>query len=222
MKLLSGIYTADEGEFFLNGAPLHVTGPKQAQEQGISIIHQEFNLMPDLTVAQNIYIGKEPRTRGVFLQERRLNVQARDLIERLHLPLDPKQVVGNLTVAKQQMVEIAKALAYDAKILIMDEPTAALNDAEVSVLHGLIRRFVRRTPGHLHLPPDERAEGDLGPVTVIRDGRYVDTVDTQARPCARSSRSWSGRELSVEARPVGVEPDREVLLSVEGLRTKRC
>jgi ribose transport system ATP-binding protein len=151
MKLLSGIYPADEGAFFLNGDPFEASGPKHAQDLGISIIHQEFNLMPDLTVAQNIYIGHEPRGGGFLLNERRLNAQAQSLIAGLHLPLEPKQLVGNLTVAKQQMVEIAKALAYDAKVLIMDEPTAALNDAEVEVLHGLIRRFVTADTGVIYI-----------------------------------------------------------------------
>src|SRR3954447_14793615 len=114
MKLLTGIYTADDGEFFLDGETYVPTSPKHALELGISIIHQEFNLMPDLTVAQNLFIGREPG--GFFTSERRLNAQAQELIERLHLPLRPKDEVGNLTVAKQQMVEIGKALSYDAKL----------------------------------------------------------------------------------------------------------
>ena len=89
MKLLTGVYTVDEGEFSLNGEPYEPISPKHAQELGISIIHQEFNLMPDLTVAQNLFIGREPRGSGFFLSERRLNAQARELIERLHLPLRP-------------------------------------------------------------------------------------------------------------------------------------
>ena len=221
MKLLSGIYTADDGEFFLAGRPLHVSGPKQAQEAGISIIHQEFNLMPDLTVAQNIYIGKEPRSGGFVLGERRLNAQARELIERLHLPLDPKQVVGNLTVAKQQMVEIAKALAYDAKVLIMDEPTAALNDAEVDVLHGLIRRFVSPETGVIYISHRmNELKAISHRVTVIRDGRYVGTVDTAATSMREVISLMVGREISAEAKPTGVREDREVLLSVRGLTTK--
>src|SRR5690606_28837680 len=112
-----GIYTADEGRFLLNGEPLEVSGPKDALERGISIILQEFNLMPHLTVAQNIFIGREPRAGGFFLSERALNARASELVERLRLPLDVKQLVGNLTVAKQQMVEIAKALSYDPKVL---------------------------------------------------------------------------------------------------------
>src|SRR3954447_1066491 len=107
MKLLSGIHGADEGEFFLNGEPYEPASPKHPLELGISVIHQEFNLMPDLTVAQNLFIGREPG--GFFTSERRLNARAQELIERLHLPLRPKDEVGNLTVAKQQMVEIGKA-----------------------------------------------------------------------------------------------------------------
>jgi ribose transport system ATP-binding protein len=221
MKLLSGIYTADEGRFFLNGEPLEVTGPKHAQELGISVIHQEFNLMPDLTVAQNIFIGREPRRGSLFLNERALNRRANELIERLHLPLEPKQVVGNLTVAKQQMVEIAKALAYDAKVLIMDEPTAALNDAEVAVLHALIRRFVQPDTGVIyisHRMDELKVISDR--VTVIRDGRYVDTLDTQATSMKEVIARMVGREITSEARPEGVRTGREVLLSVSGLSTK--
>ncbi len=221
MKLLSGIYTADEGTFFLNGEPLAVHGPRHAQELGISIIHQEFNLMPDLTVAQNIFIGREPRGGRFFLNERTLNSRARDLIDRLHLPLDPRQVVSTLTVAKQQMVEIAKALSYDAKVLIMDEPTAALNDAEVQVLHELIRRFVRADTGVIyisHRMDELKAISDR--ITVIRDGRYVDTLDTATTSMKEVIARMVGREITSEARPENVRADRETLLSVAGLSTK--
>src|ERR687891_206190 len=221
MKLLSGVYTVDEGEFFLNGEPYEPTSPKHAQELGISIIHQEFNLMPDLTVAQNIFIGREPRGSRLFLNERRLNARAQELIERLHLPLRPKELVGNLTVAKQQMVEIGKALSYDAKLLIMDEPTAALNEAEVEVLHDLIRRFVRPDTGVIyisHRMDEIRRIADR--VTVIRDGRYVGTRETRETTMKEVISMMVGRELAGEAKPVGVQADREVVLEVSGLSTK--
>ncbi len=220
MKLLSGIYVADSGSFRLNGAPLEVSGPKDALETGISIIHQEFNLMPHLTVAQNIYIGREPRTAG-FLSERELNGMARELLERLGLPLNVKELVSNLTVAKQQMVEIAKALSYDARVLIMDEPTAALNDAEVQTLHELIRRFKAEDTGVIYISHrlDElKAISDR--ITVIRDGHYVDTLDTQTTTMREVISLMVGRTISGEAKPVGVRDDREVVLSVEGLSTK--
>jgi ribose transport system ATP-binding protein len=221
MKLLTGIYGADDGEFFLDGERYEPTSPKHALELGISIIHQEFNLMPDLTVAQNIYIGREPRGSGFFTSERRLNAQARQLIERLHLPLAPKQLVGNLTVAKQQMVEIGKALSYDAKLLIMDEPTAALNDAEVEVLHALIRRFVRPDTGVIyisHRMDELRRIADR--ITVIRDGRYVGTRETKETRMDEVISMMVGRELAGEAKPVDVRTDREVVLEVSGLGTK--
>jgi ribose transport system ATP-binding protein len=221
MKVLSGVYEVDEGEFFLNGEPYEPISPKHAQELGISIIHQEFNLMPDLTVAQNIFIGREPRGSGFFLNERRLNARARELIERLHLPLTPKQIVGNLTVAKQQMVEIAKALSHDAKLLIMDEPTAALNEAEVEVLHDLIRRFVKPDTGVIYISHRmDELKRIADRVTVIRDGRYVGTRDIKETTMTEVISMMVGREISGEAKPVGVQTGRDVVLEVSGLSTK--
>ena len=220
MKLLSGVYTADSGSFRLDGEPLEVTGPKDAQEKGISIIFQEFNLMPHLTVAQNIFIGREPRT-GPLLSERALNRAAEDLVARLGLPLDVRARVGDLTVAKQQMVEIAKALSHEAKVLIMDEPTAALNDAEVRTLHDLIRRFVSPTTGVVyisHRMDELKAISDR--ITVIRDGRYVDTLHTRDTTLGEVISLMVGRTITSEARPENVRPDRPVLLEVEGLSTK--
>jgi ribose transport system ATP-binding protein len=221
MKLLTGVYDVDEGEFSFNGEPYQPTSPKHALELGISIIHQEFNLMPDLTVAQNLFIGREPRGSGFFLSERALNAQAAELIERLHLPLRPKELVGSLTVAKQQMVEIGKALSYDPKLLIMDEPTAALNDAEVEVLHDLIRRFAGPDTGVIyisHRMDEIRRIADR--VTVIRDGRYVGTRETEDTSMKEVISMMVGREISGEAKPVGVQSGREVVLEVSGLSTK--
>ncbi|GAA0942071.1 sugar ABC transporter ATP-binding protein [Pseudonocardia zijingensis] len=221
MKLLSGIYTPDEGEFFLDGEPLRATGPRHALELGISIIHQEFNLMPDLTVAQNIFIGREPRTGRVFLGERALEAKAAELIDRLHLPLDPKERVGELTVAKQQMVEIAKALSYEPRVLIMDEPTAALNDAEVRVLHDLIRRFRTPDTGVIYISHRmDELKAITDRITVIRDGRYVDTLDTEGTTMPEVISRMVGREIAAGLGPEGVREDREVVLSVRGLTTK--
>ena len=221
MKLLTGVYDVDEGEFSFNGEPYEPASPKHALELGISIIHQEFNLMPDLTVAQNLFIGREPRGSGFFLSERALNTQAAELIERLHLPLRPKELVGNLTVAKQQMVEIGKALSYEPKLLIMDEPTAALNDAEVEVLHDLIRRFVKPNTGVIYISHRmDEIKRIADRVTVIRDGRYVGTRDTKETTLKEVISMMVGREISGEAKPVGVQSDREVVLEVSGLSTK--
>ena len=221
MKLLSGIHAADEGQFLVDGRSVRINGPRHAQELGISIIHQEFNLMPDLTVAQNLFIGREPRIGRVLLDERALNARARELIDRLHLPLEPRQPVGGLTVAKQQMVEIAKALSYDPKILIMDEPTAALNDAEVRVLHDLIRRFRRPDTGVIYISHRmDELKAITDRITVIRDGRYVDTLDTAATSMREVIARMVGREITTTARPQGVRDDRETVLAVRGLSTR--
>src|SRR5208282_1792707 len=132
----------DSGEILYNGTPVNFASPRAAQAVGIGIIHQELQLMNHLTVAQNIFIGREPRGRfGLFLDEEKLNAKAREILGRMHLNLDPRAVVGALTVAKQQMVEIAKALSFDSRVLIMDEPTAALNNAEIAELFKMIREL---------------------------------------------------------------------------------
>ncbi|AXK32533.1 sugar ABC transporter ATP-binding protein [Streptomyces armeniacus] len=220
MKLLSGIHAPDAGEFFLDGRPVRAHTPRQAQELGISVIHQEFNLMPDLTVAQNIFIGREPRGR-LLLRNRELNSRAQELIDRLGLPLEPTRVVGTLTVARQQMVEIAKALSYDARVLIMDEPTAALNESEVAALHELMRRFVRPGTGVIyvsHRMDELKAVADR--ITVIRDGQYVDTLRTADASMQEVISRMVGRELDTEAGPEDVREDRETVLAVSGLSTK--
>ena len=222
MKLLAGIYTPDAGVFRMNGHELVLDGPRHAQEQGISIIHQEFNLMPDLTVAQNIFIGREERGAGIFLDDRALNRRAQELFDRLGLALDPAEPVERLTVARQQMVEIAKALSFDAKVLIMDEPTAALNDAEVDVLFELIRRFRSPETGVIYISHRmEELSRISDRITVLRDGRYIDTLVTADTDQREVISLMVGRELRGEQRPTAVPADREAVLSVRGLSTRR-
>ncbi|GAB3254855.1 sugar ABC transporter ATP-binding protein [Arthrobacter pigmenti] len=221
MKLLSGIHAADTGTFELNGGKIQVQNPKQAQQLGISIIHQELNLMPDLTVAQNIYIGREPRSGNFLLNERKLNARAAELFKRIRINLDPKSKVGDLTVAKQQMVEIAKALSHDSKVLIMDEPTAALNDAEVRALHGIIRNFKSPATGVIYISHrmDEIKE-IADRVTVLRDGGYVDTVDAGSMPIREVIAMMVGRRIQTEQRPDAAPATADVVLKVDGLSTR--
>jgi ribose transport system ATP-binding protein len=220
MKLLAGVYTPDEGVFRLDGRPLHVTGPRDAREKGISIIHQEFNLMPDLTIAQNVFIGREPR-RGPLLDEGALNARAQELFDRLGLALDPTENVGALTVPRQQMVEIAKALSFDARVLIMDEPTAALNDAEVDVLFELIERFRSPQTGVIyisHRMPELARISDR--ITVLRDGRYIDTLETAKTDQREVISLMVGRTIEGERRPAAVVAGAPVVLEVEDLSTR--
>ena len=221
MKVLSGIDQPDSGDFFLDGDPYTPTSPRHAQELGISIIHQELNLMPDLTVAQNIHIGREPRIAGIFLSDRALNRSARELLDRLGLPLEPTELVGNLSVARQQMVEIAKALSFNARVLIMDEPTAALNEVEVQTLFGLIRRFVTPTTGVIYISHRMHELSQVSDrITVLRDGRYIDTLDTSTSTIPQVITLMVGRDIQGEQRPRAHGAFGDAVLSVTGLSTK--
>ena len=221
MKLLSGIDQPDAGEFLLDGEPITPASPKHAQSLGIAIIHQELNLMSDLTIAQNIFIGREPRTAGIFLSERALNRRTAELFQRLGLALDPTTLVGDLTVARQQMVEIAKALSHNARVLIMDEPTAALNDAEVQALFRLIRRFVTPDTGVVYISHRMHELAEISDrITVLRDGRYVDTVPTASTAPSTVISLMVGRDITGRERQATPTPIGEPLLRVEGISTK--
>src|SRR4029077_3313813 len=180
MKILAGVYQPDAGEISFKGEPVQVANPRTALDLGISMIHQELNLMPHLTVAQNVFMGREPRGRPRFmLDDKRLNRQTQELIDRLHLRLDPKARVGDLKIAQQQMVEIAKALSFDASVLIMDEPTAALTDTEIDELFRIIRDLRAQGVGVVHISHRlEELKKISDRVTVMRDGQYVDTLET--------------------------------------------
>ena len=151
MKILSGIYTKDTGSISIDGEQVEINGPRDAQDRGISIIHQEMNLLPHLTVAQNIYIGREPRI-GPWLQEGALRRRTQALLDEIGIRLSPTAVVGELTVAQQQMVEIAKALSFEStKILVMDEPTSAISISETEVLFRLITSLRERGVGIVYI-----------------------------------------------------------------------
>src|SRR5882672_1252558 len=178
MKVLAGVYQRDSGEIVYDGKPVEIQSPRAAQALGIQIIHQELNLTNHLTAAQNIFIGREPRGRfGLFLDEKRLNTRAATIFARMHLALDPRAPVGELTVARQQMVEIAKALSFDSRVLIMDEPTAALNSAEIAELFRIIRKLKAQGVGVVYISHKmDELKQISDRVTVMRDGQYVATV----------------------------------------------
>src|ERR1700743_134180 len=152
MKILAGVYTRDSGDILYDGKPVDFQNPGDAQAVGIGIIHQELQLMNHLSVAQNIFIGREPRKGfGLFLDDDKLNAQARDILARMHVNIDPRTAVGTLTVASQQMVEIAKALSFDSRVLIMDEATTGLNDTEIAELFRIIRQLKERGVGIVYI-----------------------------------------------------------------------
>jgi ribose transport system ATP-binding protein len=177
MKVLAGVYSKDAGRIIYRGKEVEIPNPRAAQHLGISIIHQELNLMGHMTVAQNIFIGREPRTRIPFiLDDKKLNEQTQALFDSLHMKLDPRTRVSDLTVAKQQMVEIAKALSFNSQVLIMDEPTAALTESEIEDLFRMIRQLREKGVGVVHISHRlEELKKISDRITVMRDGQYVDT-----------------------------------------------
>ena len=217
IKILAGIYRKDSGEIRYDGTSVDFAGPREAQHAGISIIHQELQLMNHLSVAQNIFIGREPkRALGLLLDDDKLNRDAAALLALLNLKIDPRVVVGGLTVAKQQMVEIAKALSFNSRVFIMDEPTAALNNAEIAELFKMIRELKSRGVGIIYISHKmDELKQIADRVTVLRDGEYIGTVDASAS-MATIIGMMVGRTISDE-RLVGTSQPGEVALDVRHL-----
>ena len=216
MKILAGIYRRDGGEILLDGKPVEINSPRQAQDLGIGIIHQELNLMPHLTAAQNIFIGREPRKAGgLLLDEARLNADAAEIFASMHLKLDPRTPVGGLTIARQQMVEIAKALSYRSRVLIMDEPTAALNDAEINELFAIIARLKAEGVGIVYISHKmDELKRIADRVTIMRDGEYIGTVPAAETPVEKIIAMMVGRALSDERPVVPDHSSSEIVLEV--------
>lgn len=179
MKILSGVYRPDEGEIIFENNTVHFSGPLEAQNLGITIIHQEFNLFPDLTVEENIFIGREfCKNNRWQLDAKTQRAQVSEILTKLNLKIKPDSRVADLTVAQQQMVEIAKAISVNAKVLIMDEPTAALTESEIDSLFRVTRLLKEQGTGVVYI--SHRLE-ELALIadraTVMRDGEYIATVD---------------------------------------------
>jgi ribose transport system ATP-binding protein len=222
MKILNGIYDPDAGSIRYKGQEVQIPNPRTARDLGISMIHQELNLMPHLTVAENIFLGREPRGRpSVVLDDRRLNRQTAELIEHLHLRLDPRARVGDLKIAAQQMVEIAKALSLNAEVLVMDEPTAALTDTEIEELFRIIRDLRSRGVGIVHISHRlEELKQISDRVTVMRDGRYIATLQTAEAAIPSIINMMVGRTIYEEAPEIPQRSD-DVVLDVRGLTRGR-
>jgi len=219
MKILGGIYDKDSGHIYLDGKEVNITSPHMAQELGISIIHQELNLMPHLTVAQNIFIGREPRSKFPFaLDDKLANQQTERILNMLNLQLSPTMKVADLTVAKQQMVEIAKALSFNAKILVMDEPTAALTETEIEELFHIIKQLREKGVGVVHISHRlEELKQISDRVTVMRDGKYIDTLQTNEATIDKIISLMVGRVIFETAPELPEVPSKEVVLEVRNL-----
>mgnify|MGYP006182972897 CR=1 FL=1 len=219
MKILSGIYKKDAGDVKYRGESVEIPSPYEAQRLGISIIHQELNLMPHLTVAQNIFIGREDRRPGrVFLNNPKLNDEATKLLAELELNLDPKAIVGELTIAKQQMVEIAKAVSYRGSVIIMDEPTSSLTPAETDALFKIIRTLKAAGKGVVYISHRlEELAKITDRITVIRDGQYVKTLKTTETSIPEVISLMVGRKVDQDQRPANRNISSEIVMKVEGI-----
>ncbi len=222
MKILSGIVTEDSGKILLEGKAIRLHGPRSAQDLGISIIHQELNLMPDLTIAQNIFIGREPRRFKFILNDSGLVKEAEKLFTELHLNLDPNRKVEGLSVAQQQLVEIVKALSYNSRVLIMDEPTAALTSNEINELFRIIKGLRDKGVGIVHISHRlEELKQISDRITVMRDGKYVDTLDTKDATVDKIISLMVGRTIFQEAPHIPSTDNQPIVLEVRNLNNGR-
>ena len=224
MKVLAGIYQRDDGDIYLDGQPVDFHGPHGARALGIGIIHQELNLMNHLTVAQNIFIGREKRGRsGFLLDEKAMNWEAAQFLAALKVDVDPRTKVGELTVAKQQMVEIAKAISYESRVVIMDEPTAALNDAEIDELFRIIADLKAKGVGIVYISHKmDELKRISDRVTVMRDGEYIGTLETEKATMDQVINMMVGRPLPSYVRSEEDASHRTVALEVRGLSRGRA
>ena len=217
MKILSGVYRPDSGKVYLKGKEVHFQNARESSEAGIGIIYQELNLVPHLTVAQNIYIGREPRTWLGYIDDKKMNVDATKILHRLNLDIDPAMRLNKLSISKQQMVEIAKALSKDSEVLIMDEPTSALTESEIDELFKVIHSLRDRGVGIIYISHRlDELKHIVDRITIFRDGHYIATSDyavhhhgrdhqQDGRPQAREHVPRATQRADPEEAPRGAE-----------------
>ena len=218
MKVLTGIYKKDEGTITYEGKEVEFENPRAAQAAGIVIVHQELNMMNHLTVAQNIFIGREIM-KGGLIDDAKMNEEAKKLFDKLNIDIDPTEKMGNLTVGKQQMCEIAKAISHDAKVIIFDEPSAALTESEIEELFKIIRDLRDKGVGMVYISHRmDEIKVITDRVTVMRDGTYVGTIITKESTKDDIINMMVGRVIYEDPKAASnVKPDAPVVLKVEHL-----
>jgi ribose transport system ATP-binding protein len=217
MNILAGVFPPDEGEIVLEGRPVSFRNPREAQERGISIIFQELNLIPQLSVAENIFLGREPLNPFGLIDYRELHRRSSELLGRLQLDVTPATPLARLRVGQQQVVEIAKALSFDARVIIMDEPTSAITLQEVEVLFTLIGQLKRQGVGIVYITHKlEELPRIADDVTVMRDGRFIGAREVHAVTTDEIVRMMVGRDPSdLFQKEVGTPGDEA--MRVEGI-----
>ena len=217
MKILAGVHTDYEGTVRIGGRAAQFAGVQDAERAGVAIIHQELNLVSGLSVADNIFLGREPLLAGVLVDRRRILRAAERLLRRLEIDIDPDSRVAELRVGEQQLVEIAKALSLDARILIMDEPTSALSSSECRTLFKVVRQLAASGVAIVYI--SHRLDEILAladRVTVLRDGRHVVTAAIGEMSLGRMISSMVGHDMAERRRPVAAD-EGPVVLSVRDL-----
>ena len=196
VKILSGAYQKSDGDIFISGESIEIRSPRHAQEMGISIIYQEFNLIPQLSVAENIFLGREAMSLPGIINRDQMSMKAAQILKNLGIVINPDSRVTDLGVAEQQMVEVAKALSMDARILIMDEPTSALTEKEIGELFRMIRQLKQTGVSIIYISHRMEELFEIGDrVTVLRDGRYIATKNIRDVDTATLIRMMVDREL---------------------------
>ena len=217
MKIIAGIYVPEQGEVRIKGRPLVLKGPLDALNNGIAMIHQELNLMPYMTVAENIWIRREPKTRLGFVDHGELRRRTQALFDRLVIDIDPEAEVRSLSIASRQMVEIAKAVSFDSDVLIMDEPTSALTEAEVEHLFRIIRQLRAQGKGIVYITHKMNELFEIADeVSVFRDGKYIGTKLSTEVTRDQIIHMMVGREVT-QMFPKQTVPIGDVVLSVKDL-----
>lgn len=218
MKVLTGIYKKDSGTITYEGKEVEFHNTREAQSAGVVIVHQELNMLGHLTVAQNIFIGREFK-KGIRIDDKKMNEEAKKLFDRLNINIDPTETMSNLTVGKQQMCEIAKAISHDAKVIIFDEPSAALTEAEIEELFKIIKDLRKQQLGIVYISHRmDEIKVITDRVTVMRDGTYVGTLIT--KDCTKNDiiNMMVGRVIYEDPKEHSMVPEgAPVVLKVEHL-----
>ena len=210
IKVLGGIYIAEEGEIFIDGKKVTIDGVNASHNNGISIIHQELVLVPHMTVAENIFLGREP-SKGLWVSHETMEKEAQQLLDTYHMSIDAGTLVKDLTIAQQQMVEIVKAISYHSRILVMDEPTSSISDKEVEFLFSTMRELTKKGVGIIYISHKmDELEQICDRVTVLRDGTYVGTERVKDTTRDHLIAMMVGRELTKYYTRDYMEPGRVV------------
>ena len=219
LKCLFGIYEKDQGKIFFKGQEINFTSSKEALENGVSMVHQELNLVLQRTVMDNMWLGRYP-TKGLFVDHGKMYQDTKHIFEELDIDIDPRVKVGTLSVSQMQMIEIAKAFSYDAKIVIMDEPTSSLTEKEVNHLFKIINKLKEKGCGIVYISHKMEEIFQLcDEITILRDGQWVATQPLKGMTMDQIIGMMVGRELT-QRFPEKTNQPKEVILEVEHLTAK--